>query len=135
MDVTLARWEFSILMSEQLPKTNAGHYFDPALPALSARLTFTGRTRELPSEQVRFLELFGRSTVALNHLAGLYRHEIEVEEAGLRYWLAVEKDVFPRVAHAIKPNDELRAYFRFIGVAPGRHAVYLMTSFERAAAN
>ena len=55
---------------------------------------------------------------------------IEVKEAGLNYWVAVQKDVFPYLAGELKAGAPIRIYYHFAGVARLHQPVYLMIEFD-----
>lgn len=104
-------------------------------PGLSAvvRLTGTRRALSRPTKQVlgAFIEAAGPANEArARTFVAQFRDEIEVEEAGRRYWVPMQRTLDAGFRQEVGPSQEFTLACRYVGIAmPGPHAVCAMVGY------
>jgi hypothetical protein len=77
---------------KRFPDQNQFVFRGTTLPSV-VRLTYTGESRPLNSEQKKFIETWGRDYYRNRGFVNLYGAEFLFKEGAEEYWLPVQKDV------------------------------------------
>lgn len=127
---TLTSWEYSIHGSALFPKSVHDDAFDIALTPMSTQVEYTGISRSLCREKLEFIKKLSRSVLHDENVSKMYEREIQVRENGFKFWIAVQKNVFPHLGEELERGAEFKIYYRFAGVAKKRAPVYLLEEFD-----
>lgn len=90
----------------------------PKILPSRVRVTFKGSTRDIPQIKKEVLAQWARLYAgAPEFYTKPYETEMLFTEEGDEHWLAVKKDLLPRLKHELKERDEVDLYIIRVGSA------------------
>lgn len=104
-------------------------------PGLRAVVTLTGTRRPLSRPTRRVLSAFVTAAGPQNEarartFVAQFREEIEVEEAGRRYWVPMQRTLDESFRQEVGPSQEFTLACRYVGIAmPGPHPVCALVGY------
>jgi hypothetical protein len=109
---------------------------DPGRPGISlnpdlpfrVRVTYTGRFRSLAQDTRRLIEAWSAAMTGAD-VAGAFRRELNVEQPGRQYWLAVQEVLVPQMAGELRAGEAIDLFVIYIGQVDARH-ILLINAFD-----
>jgi hypothetical protein len=98
-------------------------------------VTFTGRSRPLPTARKNFLNIWCATFNQPKEYAPRYESEYLYKDGDTDYWLATQTPVAKYFARELKPGDKITLYMISIGAyraGAGMDCVFLVEEFQSA---
>ena len=104
-----------------------GIILNPDVP-FRVRVTYTGRFRPLAPDTRRLIEAWSAAMAGAD-VAGAFRRELDVEQRGQRYWLALQEVLVPQMKGELRAGEAIELFVIYIGQIDARH-VFLINAFD-----
>jgi membrane protein implicated in regulation of membrane protease activity len=104
-----------------------GMVLTPDVP-VRVHVTYTGRFRGVADDTRRVIEAWSASMASAD-MAGAFRRELDVEQRGQRYWLAVQEVLVPQMEGELRPGEAIELFVIYIGQVD-RRPIFLINAFD-----